>query len=64
MVPYSATDVLRVMQYELEQEPVHTLGNRADVHEDEFLDDDQDTPRGLGQLIRLIVVRHQAPSAA
>ncbi len=66
MIPYSATDVLRVMQYELTPEPARTLGNRlaTDVSSDEHRDDDRDTNGGGGKLIRLIFQRSPSPTAA
>lgn len=66
MVPYSATDVLRVMQYELTPEPARTLGSRlaTDISTDERRDNDQESNGGGGRLIRLIFQRSPSPSAA
>jgi len=67
MVPYPATDVLRVMQYELSPELTRTYGNQfsSDVSVDDDRDDDRHSDSGgRGKLIRLIASRNPAPAAA
>jgi hypothetical protein len=61
MVPYSATDLLRVMQYEMTPEPARTYGDRLITDASPDNRDDDRNDKGGGALIRFLLLR-AAPS--
>lgn len=65
MLPYSATDLLRVMSYELNAKSDRSGGRQvAEAKEIDCRDDDGRSNGGGGWLIRLFAPRTSAPSPA